>query len=316
MVKRIPDQDNNTPSRDKGEDNGEFAELTRRLGERVRRFRARRGMSRKVLSHLSGVSERYLAQLECGQANVSFQILWNLSQTMDVGVTDLLQDGTDNAPDLVLAKKLLDGLSPEEQSAAYVMLRHRFGGGRAPATCVALIGLRGGGKTTLARILAKHYDVPYIRITKLVEQTAGMELPEIFVTLGQKGYRRLERNALQSALSQYPSAVIETGGSIVSEPETFEMLLSNCFTVWVQASPEEHMERVIAQGDMRPMEGHQQRAMEDLKTILEARSNFYCRADAALDTSGRSIRECADELIDLCNPFLDLRQRTTSLPAR
>lgn len=282
---------------------GEFSNLTRRLGERVKRYRARRGMSRKVLSQQSGVSERYLAQLESGQANVSFNILWNLAGTMNTSVTDLLQDHGNESPDLILAKRLLESLSPEELSIAYNLLRQRFGGAQTTTGRVALIGLRGAGKTTLGRLLATHYDVPFIRITTLVEQMAGMELPEIFLTMGQKGYRRLEYNALQAAISEHEHAVIEAGGSLVSEPETFELFLTSCFTVWIKATPEEHMRRVMEQGDMRPMEGHQ-RAMEDLKTILEARRNFYGRADAALDTSQRQVEDCVAELVDLCAPFL------------
>ncbi|HYD69796.1 helix-turn-helix transcriptional regulator [Azospirillum sp.] len=277
-----------------------LAELAHRLGESVRRLRARRGMSRKVLSQLSGVSERYLAQLETGQANVSFNVLWSLAQTMDTSVTSLLEERPDENPDLTLAKRLLESLSPEEQSAAYQLLRLRYGGQRAPSGRVALIGLRGAGKTTLGRLLARHYHVPFIRLTTLVEQTAGMDMPEIFIAMGQKGYRRLELNALQTAIAQHPRAVIETGGSIVSEPETFDLLLSSCFTVWLRASPQEHMQRVMEQGDTRPIEGHMQRAMDDLKAILDSRSTFYRRADAVLDTSGRGIEECMEELAALC----------------
>ncbi len=282
-----------------------FATLTQRLGDRVRNYRARRGMSRKVLSQQSGVSERYLAQLETGHANVSFHILWSLAQTMGTPVTDLLEDRPDEGPDLMLAKRLLDGLSMEEQTRAYALLRQHFGHGAGSVTRVALIGLRGAGKTTLGRLLADHFSVPFIRITQLVEQTAGMDLAEIFVTLGQTGYRRLELNAVRTAIAQNPRVVIETGGSLVSEPETFEALLSSCFTVWVKASPQEHMQRVVDQGDTRPMEGHLQRAMEDLETILESRRVFYGRSDAVLDTSQRKINDCASELIRLCTPHLN-----------
>lgn len=288
---------------DTTERQAEFSELTQRLGERVKQYRARRGMSRKVLSQQSGVSERYLAQLESGQANVSFNILWNLAVTMNTSVTDLLNDHGAENPDLILAKRLLDNLTPEEQSIAYTLLRQRFGGSEITTGRVALIGLRGAGKTTLGKLVAQHFDVPFIRITPLVEQMAGMDLPEIFLTMGQKGYRRLEYNALQAAISENERAVIEAGGSLVSEPETFDLFLNSCFTVWIKASPEEHMRRVMEQGDMRPMEGHQ-RAMEDLKAILESRKSFYGRADAMLDTSGRSVEDCEQELVRLSAPFL------------
>lgn len=279
-----------------------LAALAHQLGESVRRQRARRGMSRKVLSQLSGVSERYLAQLETGQANVSFNVLWSLAQTMDTSITSLLEARPEETTDLTLAKRLLESLAPEEQSAAYQMLRARYGGDRRVSGRVGLIGLRGAGKTTLGPLLARHYQVPFFRLTTLVEQTAGMDIPEIFIAMGQKGYRRLELNALETVVAQHPNAVIETGGSIVSEPETFEYLLSSCFTVWLRASPEEHMQRVIDQGDTRPMEGHMRRAMDDLTAILESRSASYSRADAALDTSHRSVDDCARDLIALCAP--------------
>lgn len=293
--------------RDGADGNGELAALTRQLGERVKKLRARRGMSRKVLSQQSGVSERYLAQLEGGQANVSFQILWSLAQTLDTRVTALIDDHTDESQELLLAKRLLERLPPEQVGPAYSLLRQRYGG-RAATGRVALIGLRGAGKTTLGRLLARHYDAPFIRLTHVVEQMAGMDMPEIFLAMGQKGYRRLEYKAVQATIEQNPRAVVETGGSLVSEPKTFDLLLSGCFTVWLQASPREHMQRVFAQGDVRPMEGHRQ-AMEDLKTMLDARQSLYGRADAILDTSGRSIDDCARELIALCAPALAMAAR-------
>lgn len=284
-------------------ENADFAEMAHRLGQRVKRYRARRGMSRKVLACQSGVSERYLAQLESGQANVSFNILWSLAQCMGTSVAALIEDREEESPDLAQARRLLESLSPDDQSAAYRLLRGRFAQTRASTGRVALIGLRGAGKTTLGRRLAEHYAVPFVRVTSLVEQGAGMDLAEIFLTLGQKGYRRLEFDALRNAVEQYPRAVLETGGSLVSEPDTFELLLESCFTIWLQASPQEHMARVRAQGDLRPMEASQQ-AMDDLKAILDSRQSFYGRADAVLDTSGRSIEECAEELIGMCGAHL------------
>lgn len=279
-----------------------LVELAQLIGDNVRRQRARRGMSRKVLAQFSGVSERYLAQLEGGQANASINVLWTLAQAMDTTLASLLDAPRAENPDLHLARQLLDSLSAEDQSAAYRLLRLRFAGQAGPSGRIGLIGLRGAGKTTLGKILARHYHVPFIRLTALVEQTAGMDMPEIFIAMGQRGYRRLELNALQQTIAQHPRAVIETGGSIVSEPESFDLLLSSCFTVWLQASPREHMQRVMDQGDTRPIEGHMQRAMDDLQAILDSRGAFYRRADAALDTSGRTVEVCADALIALCAP--------------
>ncbi|MBV5335528.1 helix-turn-helix transcriptional regulator, partial [bacterium] len=302
--RRPAETDDDAPDAEGAATAAKAAELALDLGQRVRRQRARRGMSRKVLSQLSGVSERYLAQLETGRANVSLNVLWSLANTMDTSITSLLGEKEDESPHLTLSKRLLESLSPDEQTAAYQLLRRRYGGGKAPPGRVALIGLRGAGKTTLGRMLARHHHVPFIRLTTLVEQTAGMDMPEIFIAMGQKGYRRLELNALQTVVAQHPRAVIETGGSIVSESETFETLLSSCFTVWLRATPQEHMQRVIDQADTRPIAGHMQRAMDDLKAILEARSVFYSRADAVLDTAGRGAAACADELYNLCAPCL------------
>jgi XRE family transcriptional regulator, aerobic/anaerobic benzoate catabolism transcriptional regulator len=262
----------------------DIAELTRRLGERVRRHRARRGMSRKVLSQLSGVSERYLAQLESGRANVSLNILWSLAQAIDTSVTALLGENEENG-----------GAAHQPAEA-----------GSPAGGLVALIGLRGAGKTTLGRRLAQHFQVPMVRLSTMIEQMAGVDLPEIFLSLGQKGYRRLEASALAAAIGQNSRAVIETGGSLVSEPETLDRLLAGCFTVWIKASPEEHMLRVMAQGDMRPIEGHRQRAMEDLRAILESRGGSYGRANAVIDTSRRGIDECLAELIGICGPTLSI----------
>ncbi len=281
----------------------DVAALARRLGERVKRLRARRGMSRKVLAQHSGVSERYLAQLENGQANVSFHILWSLAQTMNTSITALIEDRGEDRPDLLAAKRLLEGLAADDLAAAVTLLRQRFRPDRSEIGRVSLVGLRGAGKTTLGRLLAERYGVPFVRITMLVEQMAGMDMPEIFMTMGQKGYRRLECSALQATLERHPHVVIETGGSLVSEPDTYELLLENCFTVWLQASPQEHMQRVFEQGDVRPMEGHRQ-AMEDLKTMLESRRGLYGRADAVLDTSYRSVEDSAAELARMCAPYL------------
>ncbi len=282
----------------------DFDSRVQALGARVKRLRARRGMSRKVLSEQSGVSERYLAQMEAGKANISLQVLLAIAGAMNLALTDLLGEREDENPDLVLAKRLLEGLDHDQQALAFRMLKERFAPERRQRTgAVALIGLRGAGKTTLGRQLAEHYEAPFVRLGALVEQMAGIDMAEILLTMGQKGYRRLEYGALQQAVARHPHVVIETGGSIVSEARTFDLLIGSCFTVWLKTSPEEHMRRVMEQGDLRPIEGSR-RAMEDLRSILTARSPFYSRADAQVDTSGRAARDCLHELIDLCRPYL------------
>jgi XRE family aerobic/anaerobic benzoate catabolism transcriptional regulator len=285
----------------------EFAILARRLGDRVKRFRARRGMSRKDLSGHAGISERYLAQLEGGQANVSVNILWLLAQAMDTPITEMIEAEPEAShPDLPLAKKFLDQLSPEQQADAYVLLRQNFKRGIKFKRRVALIGLRGAGKTTLGRAVAERFGAPFMRITSVIEQLAGMDMTEILLSMGQKGYRKLEYSALESTVESQPSMVLEAGGSLVSEPRTFELLLQSCFTIWVQASPEDHMRRVMGQGDLRPIAGQQLAAMEDLKTILDARRHLYGRADAVLSTAGRTIEESVEEMSRLCAPHLGL----------
>jgi XRE family aerobic/anaerobic benzoate catabolism transcriptional regulator len=285
----------------------EFAVLARRLGDRVKRFRARRGMSRKDLSAHAGISERYLAQLEGGQANVSVNILWLLAHAMDTPITELIEAESEAAhPDLPLAKKFLDQLTPDQQSEAYILLRQNFKRGLKLKRRVALIGLRGAGKTTLGKAVAERFAAPFVRITSVIERIAGMDMTEILLNMGQKGYRKLEYNALETAVESHPTMVLEAGGSLVSEPRTFELLLQSCFTVWVQASPEDHMRRVMGQGDLRPIAGQQLAAMEDLKTILEARRHLYGRADAVLVTSGRAPEDSIEELSRICAPHLGL----------
>ncbi|OAN52248.1 transcriptional regulator [Paramagnetospirillum marisnigri] len=288
-------------------DQAEFVAMARRLGDRVRRFRARRGMSRKDLSQHAGISERYLAQLEGGQANVSYNILWLLAQAMDLPITELIEaEAEDQNPDLILARKFLDTLTPDQQSEAYVLLRQSFKRGIKLSRRVALVGLRGAGKTTLGEKLAERYGVPFVRVTSVIEQIAGMDMTEILLSMGQKGYRKLEYSALDATIESHASLVLESGGSLVSESQTYDLLLQSCFTVWVQATPEEHMHRVMGQGDLRPIEGQGQAAMEDLKSILEARRHLYGRADAVLNTSGKTVEQSLEELSRLTAPHLGL----------
>jgi XRE family aerobic/anaerobic benzoate catabolism transcriptional regulator len=258
------------------------------IGERVRKARARRGMTRKILARDSGVSERYLAQLEAGQGNVSILLLRQIAQAMGLPLADLTRDGPEPAIELTLLKQLLDRLPADELAAAYKLLSGQFG--RAPGGLrsgrIALIGLRGAGKSTLGRRLASRLGVPFVDMGQEIEAESGMSLSELFSLSGQASYRRLERRCLDRLIETHDRAVIETGGSLVSEPGTFELLLQACYSIWIKASPEEHMSRVIAQGDSRPMAGNDE-AMEDLRRILQARAPLYGKADAAIDTAGQ-----------------------------
>jgi XRE family aerobic/anaerobic benzoate catabolism transcriptional regulator len=273
------------------------------IGERVRGMRARRGMSRKQLGGDSGVSERYLAQLETGKANISIGLLWQIAQAMGVPAHELLPDATPRVRAPTPLLQFLDQLTPEQEQAAHQLLLKHFVNPEGEVRGVALIGLRGAGKSTLGRKLADAVGVPFIRIGDVVEQLGGMSISELFSLGGQKAYRRLERQALQHVLDNYPVSVIEAGGSLVSEPATYADLLGSFYSVWVRATPEEHMSRVVVQGDLRPVQASPE-AMDDLKRILAERETEYRAANHTLETSGRSVDECLDELMDMSRCYL------------
>ncbi len=262
------------------------------LGLRVRKARARRGMTRKILARDSGVSERYLAQLEAGRGNISIALLRQVAQAMGLPLADLVREGPEQAVELTLLRQRLERLSKREMTEAGRLLNQHFGrdakAGRGAR--IALVGLRGAGKTSLGRGLAERLGLPFVEMKSEIERDTGISLTEIFSLSGQAAYRRYERRALERVVAANADMVIATGGSLVSEPATFELLLDACFTVWIKARPEDHMHRVMAQGDMRPMAGNAE-AMADLRRILAERDALYGKADAVLDTSGKGIEE-------------------------
>src|SRR5262245_25188876 len=269
----------------------------KRVGERVRLGRARRGMSRKVLSRASGVSERYLAELERGAGNASLLVLRQIADALGLEAAQLISDQPERPIDLTLAVHQLERLSPPELAEARRLLAQRFGRASTSAKGrVALVGLRGAGKTTLGERAAQALGVPFVELDREVERASGMELSEIFATRGQAMYRRLERQCLETVIKRFDRAVIATGGSLVTEPATYDLLLSSCVVVWLSAKPDEHMGRVLAQGDLRPMaEGLQ--AMDDLKAILESRTALYAKADVEVRTSDKSEAEALAALL-------------------
>lgn len=271
----------------RGDDPADEAYL-RRVGERVRLGRARRGMSRKILSKASGVSERYLAELERGAGNASLLVLRQIADALGLEVAELVGDQPERPIDLTLAVHQLERLSSTELAEARRLLAQRFGKPSASAQGrIALIGLRGAGKTTLGQLAAEALSIPFVELDREVERASGMELSEIFATHGQAMYRRLERQCLETIVERFDRVVIATGGSLVTEPSTYDLLLSACFVVWLSAKPDEHMGRVLAQGDLRPMaEGPQ--AMDDLKIILESRTALYAKADIEVNTSDKT----------------------------
>lgn len=262
------------------------------LGDRVRELRARRGMTRKILAKDSGVSERYLAQLEAGQGNASLLLLRQLARALNVPLTTLVTDAPEMPAALAHATELLRRLDGDQLAAAHALLSERFGDGEVAGRDgrIALIGLRGAGKTTLGKQLAQRLGVPFLELDREIERDSGMSLGAIFDLYGQAGFRRMERDSLERVIEQHPRFVLATGGSIVSEPSTFARLLSACYTIWLKAAPAEHMERVVAQGDMRPMAGNRE-SMADLQRILAGREPLYRRADAEVDTSGKTTEE-------------------------
>jgi XRE family aerobic/anaerobic benzoate catabolism transcriptional regulator len=257
------------------------------LGERLRALRSRRGLTRKALSKLADVSERHLANVESGVGNASIQFLRQLTTVLNCTLAEMIGDETATSPEWLMIREILRGRSDEELAKARATLAGIFD---APTSemarrqRVALIGLRGAGKSSLGRMLADHWMVPFVELGREVETLAGCGIGEIHALYGPNAYRRYERRALEEIIQRYPRAVIATPGGIVSDPATFNLLLSHCYAVWVRASPKDHMARVVAQGDTRPMLGNRE-AMDDLKSILESRAAFYSKADLSFDTS-------------------------------
>jgi len=239
------------------------------------------------MSQSAGVSERYLAQLEAGEGNASVLLLRSVARALETPLTELI-DPRESSVEKRLIRRFLDRLPAHRLEDAMFRLMRDYG---EEATTrrkrIALVGLRGAGKTTLGSALAAELDTPFVELDREIEREAGVSLSEIFLLYGQAGYRRIERRCLERLLTATSEMVMTVGGGIVSEPDAYNLLLQHCFTVWVKASPDEHMARVVAQGDLRPMQGHTE-AMADLKRILDAREPLYRKADVTLDTAGEA----------------------------
>ncbi len=258
-----------------------------RLGDRVRSWRDEHDMSRKTLAAASGVSERYLAQLEAGEGNISVLLLRRIAAAMQVPIESLVRENGDTV-EVALLARFAASLPQDKVAEAHRVLLARFGSPRKAR--IALLGLRGAGKSTLGTKLAAQLSVPFVELDREVEREAGADLGEVFSIYGQEAFRRFERRALERVLRQHPRAVIATGGSLVAEPDAYAMLRERCYCVWLKASPEEHMARVIAQGDMRPFRGRGA-ALDEIRRILAERDPLYARADAVIDTTGRALKQ-------------------------
>jgi XRE family aerobic/anaerobic benzoate catabolism transcriptional regulator len=267
------------------------------LGERVRALRARRGMTRKALAAAADVSERHLANLEYGVGNASILILLNVAQALQCSLAELLGDVTTRSPEWLLLRELLEQRDEATLHRVRVAVGELLGTGGAHgqgrsqrSARIALVGLRGAGKSTLGAMLAEDLGFPFVELSREIEQFAGCSISEIQALYGQNAYRRYERRALEEAIQIHPEAVIATPGGIVSDAATFNLLLAHCTTVWLKADPEDHMKRVLAQGDTRPMAASRE-AMQDLKSILAGRAPFYSKAELHVDTSAQPLAE-------------------------
>ncbi len=263
------------------------------LGERTRALRARRGLTRKGLAQAAEVSERHLANVEMGVGNASILFLRQVAHALNCTIAELVGDETSSSPEWLMIREMLRGRDETELAQARGVLSAAFGAPPSAADRlgrVALIGLRGAGKSTLGRMLAQAGQVPFVELNRHIEAMAGCSLAEIHSLYGAQAYRRYEKRALEDVIQRSPRAVIATPGGIVSEPATFNLVLAHCYTVWVRATPEEHMSRVLAQGDTRPMNGSAE-AMNDLRRILDSREPFYAKADQVCDTSEKSLHD-------------------------
>ncbi len=280
------------------------------IGREVRRNRAKRGMTRRQLAQASETSERYLAQIESGAGNPSVSVLRSIAQALDLPCAALLPEaGARNAALGTILDIMAQVPEAELPALAKEIERRVATPGQADrARRIALVGLRGAGKSTLGRMLAQHLRCPFVELDRIVEEGYGASIPDLIEMAGTATFRRQERSALDRIVAANETAVITTAGGIVSNPETYALLLRRTHTVWIKARPEDHMSRVMAQGDFRPMarnrEAKANEAMADLVAILEARRADYARAEAELDTSGDAIEQSFTKLLRLVSPWL------------
>lgn len=268
------------------------------VGAAIKEARAQRGMSRKALAQAAHVGERYLAHVESYGGNPSIVFLRRVSDALGMKLLTLLES-VGAEPHQKMIRPFLDGLPLDRLQEVLRRLTEEFGQTElVRRRRTTLIGLRGAGKSTLGQALAKELRRPFVELDGAIEREAGMSLSEVFHLYGQAGYRKIERRCLERIINSQGDIVLCVGGGIVSEPETYDLVLLNCFTVWIKAAPEEHMSRVVAQGDLRPMSGHSE-AMQDLRDILASREPLYGKADAQLDTSGKTVAQSFEALKQL-----------------
>ena len=278
------------------------------LGSRLSGLRARRGVTRKALAQMADVSERHLANLEYGVGNASILVLLQVAGALQTSLTEIIGDVTTSTPEWLMIRELLEQRDEATLRRVRIAIGEMLGtggGNAARSPRIALVGLRGAGKSALGRLLAEDLGFPFIELSREIETVAGCSVAEIQALYGANAYRRYERRAMEETIQIYSEAVIATPGGIVSDPANFNLLLSHCTTVWLQATPEDHMQRVMAQGDMRPM-ANSKEAMDDLRDILAGRAAFYSKADFSLDTSAQPLADTTVALRRLVREALRL----------
>ncbi len=293
-----------TDKKGKGNDES-FSRLLKVVGDRVKAARARKKISRRILSEKSKVSQRYLAQLESGAGNISIGLLLRIAHALDTKMELLVAEQDPWNTDLAKARSLLNSASAEQRERVIAMLESAMLN-VTKAKRVALLGLRGAGKSTLGNLASDKLQVPFVELNDEIEKVGGMPVREVFAMYGDEGYRQLERQALEQTVSSNDTMVLAVAGGIVSDRDTYEYLLSHFHTIWLKADPQEHMSRVIGQGDERPMAGNPD-AMKDLQEILRSRERLYDRADVVVNTTKTTVDESLKQVVDAikANGFLE-----------
>ena len=280
------------------------------LGQRVTQLRAARGMTRKAVAKAANISERHLANLEYGLGNASFLVLESVAAALNCSLAALIGDVTTSTPEWLMIRELLSNRDEHTLGQVRASVIELLGANQPTAdtkksACIALVGLRGAGKTTLGQMLAEDLNFPFVEMSRDIEKLAGCGISEIQALYGMNAYRRYERRAQDECIEQYPQAVVATPGGLVSDAATFNTLLNKCTTVWLRADPLDHMNRVRAQGDLRPMAASKE-AMDDLKQILAGRSAFYSKSDLQLNTSAQPLDKSFTKLREMVRMALEI----------